>query len=266
MIRYRYLSLVAVIAGIVCGCAERQVPAEDSTPLADHPLAPVVKQLTAMKAQADKELLDYTCTITTRERVDGKYEERQFEAKVRSQPQAIYAKLVKPAAGGTEMLYDAGVNEDRLLVAQTDESNKRSVQKRKAWAQSTDCGTHTIPVPALSLHNLLERIIDVVEHDAEYGECRVRTLPPVKRQGVNTTCIEIVHPRFSRNFVFHKSLTFIDPQLNLPVGYETYDWPEKDGDEPALIARFEYTNIKPNVKLTADDFSPQNPNYRFRSE
>ena len=67
-----------------------------------------------------------------------------------------------------------------------------------------------------------------------------------------------------RNFLFHLARIFVDDELNLPIRYESYDWPEKPGGPPELIEEYTYLNLKLNNGFTDADFDIRNPNYQFR--
>ena len=66
-----------------------------------------------------------------------------------------------------------------------------------------------------------------------------------------------------REFRYHIARIFVDDELNLPVHYEAYDWPEKPGGEPILTERYTYLNLKLNNGFTDMDFDVRNPNYGF---
>jgi hypothetical protein len=47
---------------------------------------------------------------------------------------------------------------------------------------------------------------------------------------------------------------YIDNELELPVRFVAYDWPEKPGDQPLLLEDYSCCNLELNVNLTDDDF------------
>ena len=56
---------------------------------------------------------------------------------------------------------------------------------------------------------------------------------------------------------------YLDDQLNLPIRYEAYDWPDQPGDKPVLLEEYTYVNLKINQGLTDADFDVHNPQYGF---
>ena len=77
------------------------------------------------------------------------------------------------------------------------------------------------------------------------------------------TCIQVVHPVPRKNFTFNVARVYVDDELNLPVRYESYDWPDKPGGKPILLEEYTYTDIKMNNGFSDMDFSENNPKYHF---
>jgi len=107
-------------------------------------------------------------------------------------------------------------------------------------------------------------VVEVGEQDVKYGECSVKFYEGAKINNRVCTCIEVVHPVPRRNFLFHLARIFVDKELNLPIRYESYDWPPKAGAEPQLLEEYTYQNLKLNNGFTDLDFDTQNPKYGFR--
>ena len=57
---------------------------------------------------------------------------------------------------------------------------------------------------------------------------------------------------------------FIDKELNVPIRYAAYGWPEKKGGKPTLEEEYTYLNMKLNVGLTDADFNHENPKYNYK--
>ncbi len=53
-------------------------------------------------------------------------------------------------------------------------------------------------------------------------------------------------------------------ELNVPIRYESYDWPTEKGGEPILVEEYTYLNLKLNNGLTDLDFDVNNPKYQFK--
>lgn len=91
--------------------------------------------------------------------------------------------------------------------------------------------------------NLTKRLVEVAEEDKKFGECEVKFYQ-LKINKRSATCIQVVHPVPRKNFRFNKALVFVDDELNIPVRYESYDWPETQGGPPQLLEEYTYTDSK----------------------
>jgi hypothetical protein len=56
---------------------------------------------------------------------------------------------------------------------------------------------------------------------------------------------------------------FIDDELQVPIRYAAYGWPETEGGKPTLEEEYTYLDVALNVGLTSADFDPSNPAYDF---
>jgi outer membrane lipoprotein-sorting protein len=122
-----------------------------------------------------------------------------------------------------------------------------------------------LPKPTeIGVLNLTKRLIEVGEHDKKFGECDVNITKNAKINHRLCTCIQVVHPVPRRNFIFYMARIFVDDELNVPVRYESYDWPAAAGSKPPLLEEYTYTDLKINVGLTDADFDVSNPNYKFK--
>jgi len=107
------------------------------------------------------------------------------------------------------------------------------------------------------------RLGQVAQHDAQYGECNVQFCKNGTLGDRPCVCIQVVHPIPRREFRFHLARIYVDRELNLPIRYESYGWPEKANEAPPLLEQYTYTNLKFNAGLTDADFDTRNPNYQF---
>jgi hypothetical protein len=60
----------------------------------------------------------------------------------------------------------------------------------------------------------------------------------------------------------------VDDELNIPVRYESYDWPKTPGAAlnraEDLFEEYTYTDLKLNNGFTDADFDENNSKYNFR--
>ena len=55
----------------------------------------------------------------------------------------------------------------------------------------------------------------------------------------------------------------IDRKRSLLLMYRSFGWPENEGEDPPLLESYAYHDVVLNVGLTDEDFSPDNPDYKY---
>ena len=118
-------------------------------------------------------------------------------------------------------------------------------------------------ITEIGVENLAKRLVEVAEHDKQFGECEVNFFKDAKVNGRVCTCVQVVHPVPRRNFRFHLARVFIDDEYLIPIRYEAYDWPQEAGGQPVLMEEYTYMNVKINNGFTDADFDPKNAAYKF---
>ena len=71
------------------------------------------------------------------------------------------------------------------------------------------------------------------------------------------------HPTRRPEYEFSLAEVFIDDELQLPIRYVAYAWPEAGEKKGAVQESYTHLNIKVNVGLTDNDFDVNNQNYNF---
>ncbi len=236
----------------------------------EHPLDPALHVARVGLEKMRKEIRDYTAQIIKQERVGGRLGEEEFmDAKIRNPKpgesivMAVYLHFVKPASvAGREVIWVENKNRGRLMAH---EGGLKTFMggSFKPTGLIAMMGQR-YPITEIGLEILTERLIENGERDRQYGECEVEVDRDIELDGRPCTLITITHPHQREHFQFHIAKIYIDDQLDLPVGYEGYLWPEEPGGEPLLLERYFYRNIQLNAGLTNRDFNPNNPDYNFR--
>ena len=279
------LAALAVLASICMApratAQERQEPyqlAERPTPSSqaqtiltqrqpnEHPLMPALRW--AYSGRRDLEQLsDYSATMVKRERINGKLGEYEHMfVKVRHEPFSVYMRFLAPnKLKGQEVVYVQGANEGKLSAHGT------GIQKVLGTLQLEPTSLlamrgNRYPITELGVLNLVTRLVEIGERDTQFGECEVKFYPGAKIEDRVCTCIEVVHPVPRRNFLFHVARIYIDDELNVPIRYEAYEWPEIEGGKPVLTEEYTYLQIKLNNGYTDADFDVRNPNYQFSAK
>jgi hypothetical protein len=207
---------------------------------------------------------DYSCIVHKRERVDGQLGDHQaMFCKIRHQPFSVYMYFLSPPnLKGQEVIYVEGKNNGNIQAHSTGVKGIVGTVSLDPRGHMAMRGNR-YPITELGVLNLIQRLIEVGEHDANYGECDVQFLK-AKISGRPSTCIQVHHPVARRNFRFHLARIYVDDELNLPIRFESYDWPARQGGDPQLIEEYTYQNLKINNGFTELDFDVSNPKYGFR--
>ncbi len=249
--------------------ASRSTPAETESGPAqapqsgEHPLMPAIRWARE-GLENIRQIEDYSAVMVKRERVNGKEGEEEYAfVKVRHRPLSVYMYFLKPQTlQGREVIWIEGQNDGKMWAHGT------GIQKMFGTVSLSPTSPMAMqgnryPITEIGILNLVERLLEIGERDAQYGECEVKFHPNAKINDRTCTCIQVVHPVPRRNFLFHVARIFVDDELNVPVRYEAYDWPSEPGGEPQLIEQYTYLNLKLNNGFTDADFDHRNPQYRF---
>jgi hypothetical protein len=231
----------------------------------EHPLMPVLRWAYSGVGNVEK-IQDYSATVAKRERINGKVGDYEYMfVKLRQSPFSVYMCFLGPAdLKGQEVIFIEGQNEGNMLAHGVGLKNSVfGTVKIKPDGPIAMRGQR-YPLTELGILNLTRRLVEVGEQDVKYGECNVKFYEGAKINNRVCTCIEVVHPVPRRNFLYHLARIFVDKELNLPIRYESYDWPKEAGGAPELLEEYTYLNLKLNNGFTDADFDVKNPNYKFR--
>ncbi len=230
-----------------------------------HPLQPALDLARRGLANLQATIQDYSCTVVKRERIDGKLKDHEYLfAKVRHEPFSVYLYFLAPEdVKGQEVIWVDGRNDGNMLAHAG--SGVRAMIGTVALKPQSMIAMEgqRYPITEIGVKNLARRLVEVAEHDAQFGECDVNFFPGAKVNGRVCTCIQVVHPVPRRNFRFHLARVFIDDEYLIPIRYEAYDWPAEAGGLPVLMEEYTYMNVKTNNGFTDADFDPKNTAYKF---
>lgn len=265
---------VMFATAILCGISSQAVLAQDQTgnrtqntaaqQQEEHPMMPALRWANGELPRIEK-IEDYTCTLVKRELVDGELTDHQYMfMKVRHQPFSVYMYFLAPSnVKGQEALYVDGAYNNKLQAHGTGLTallKTFSLDPKGPLAMKGN----RYPITEVGILNLVKQLIEVGEHDSQYGECEVRVTKKAKVNDRICTMLEFTHPVPRREFRFHIARIFIDDEMNLPIRYEAYGWPKERGGKPVLLEEYTYVNLKLNQGLKDIDFSTNNPDYAFK--
>ena len=252
------------------GAAEGNAGAGDATAAVagQHPLEPALELAQRGLGQLRANVKDYSCTMVKRERIDGKLGEHQYIfVKIRHEPFSVYLYFLAPEdVKGQEVIYVAGRNDGNMLAHAGSgvRAMVGTVSLKPDGALAMTGNRYS--VTEIGVENLAKRLVEVAQHDKQFGECEVNFFPNAKVNGRVCTCVQVAHPVPRRNFRFHLARVFIDDELLIPVRYEAYDWPHEQGGQPVLMEEYTYMNVKTNNGFTDADFDPANAAYKFNGK
>ncbi|MFM9024474.1 MAG: DUF1571 domain-containing protein [Planctomycetaceae bacterium] len=249
------------------GLPQGNVGAPDAVPARPgvHPLEAAVDVAQKGLAAIQANIQDYSATVVKRERIDNKLGEHEYMfAKIRHEPFSVYLYFLAPdTVKGQEVIYVDGKNDGNML-AHAGSGVRAMVGTVSLKPQSTlAMQGNRYAVTEIGVENLARRLVEVAEHDKQFGECEVNFFPNAKVNGRVCTCVQVVHPVPRRNFRFHLARVFIDDEYTIPIRYEAYDWPQEAGGQPVLMEEYTYMNVKINNGFTDADFDPKNTAYKF---
>jgi hypothetical protein len=230
----------------------------------NHPLAPALQMAYASLNNIRNNIKDYQCTMVKHERINGKMADKEFMfLKVRHEPFSVYMYFLGPERiRGQEALYVAGKNNGNLLG--------HGVGLRRVVGTVPLVPTGAIamqgqryPITEIGVLNLTRRLIEVAEQDTRYGEVDVKFFKNAKINKRLVTCIQVMHPVKQPYFRFYLARVYVDDELNIPVRYEAFEWPQTPGGAPVPVEEYTYTDVKVNNGFTDVDFDENNPAYHF---
>ncbi len=233
-----------------------------------HPLEPALELAQRGLTQLRTTIKDYSCTVVKRERIDGKLGEHEYIfAKIRHEPFSVYLYFLAPeAVKGQEVIFVDGHNDGNMLAHAG--SGVRAMVGTVSLKPNGSLAMqgNRYAITEIGVENLAKRLVEVAEHDKQFGECEVNFYPNAKVNGRVCTCVQVVHPVPRRNFRFHLARVFIDDEFLIPIRYEAYDWPHEEGGQPVLMEEYTYMNVKINNGFTDADFDPKNTAYKFNAK
>ncbi len=247
-----------------------------AAPPRSHPLDPAVTMAERGLKRIETDIRDYTAILIKRERIGDKLSEHVYMfVKIRHEqrksgkvvvPFSVYLKFLQPKnVKGREVIYVRGRNGNKLIAHEPPSSVTNALVGRVSLAPDGILAMrgNRYPITEIGIKNLVTRLVQVAKEDRKRGECEVNFYKDAKINGRSCTKIEVKHPVRRSHFRFHIARIFIDDEMQIPVRYEAYDWPEKRGGSPVLLEEYTYIKVKLNVGLTDRDFDPDNPKYEF---
>ena len=239
-----------------------------------HPLDPAIKLAQDALVTFRQNVNDYNAIVVKRERINGTLGDHEYMyVKIRNerkkngkaQPFSVYMYFLKPEnTKGREVLYVKGNNNGKMLAHE----GKNNILHRfgSIWLKPDGpiaMKGQRYPVYELGIENLIVKLLEKGHRDRKRGECQVEFRKGAVVNGRRCTMLQVTHPVPRPYFDFHIAQIYIDDQLNVPIRYAAYLWPNKKGGKPQVLEEYTYIKLELNPGLTDKDFDPKNPNYNF---
>lgn len=264
------------LAAMVVSCLPVSSHAADESPRREHPLQPVVALAEDCLRRIDEQIHSYSCTFIKRERIGNELRPYEYAVmklrhrQIRNQrvvvPFAVYMRFLSPAdLAGREVLLVEGRHQGKVIARR---GGPRLPYMTLALDPHSELAMREsrYPLTEIGIRSLIHKLLEVGKEELAYGEIEVRYFTNAMVDDRRCTVMEVRHPVRRKYFRYHIARIFIDDQLQLPIRYASYDWPEREGGPPRLLEEYTYLDLKLNVPLSEEDFDYRNPNYDFRKD
>ena len=241
---------------------------------AEHPFDPLLAVAEKALQQTDETVTDYKAIIVSQVRVKGKLlPEQKVACKIRHPRTSggnqlgisVYMKFLSPASSADqEVIWVEGQHDGNLIAHTTGLMNIARFHLKPDSMLAMRNSRH--PITEIGFRNLMAKIVEQGTRDRKYGECEVTVKRNIGIEDRKCVMLEVMHPVKREHFEFHIARIYLDQELEIPIAYEGFSWPEEEGGEPVLEEKYFYTQLKLNVGLQDSDFDPSNPDYDYPAE
>src|SRR5262249_35358739 len=140
-----------------------------------HPLDMALELATKVQKNIDENVRDYTATVIKQERSGSDLKPEEIcEVKIRNQPFSVYMKFLSPEnLKGQEVIYVEGQNDGKLIGHAGSGAAALLGSKWLDPRGPIAMFGQRYPITELGILNLTKRLIEVGEHDRQFGECYV---------------------------------------------------------------------------------------------
>lgn len=260
-----FAAIVAIPAILVAVAVNASAEAKNDatqaeTPKKTYPLDAEIERGRARLVDMKRDIQDYSCVFTKRERVDGKllpYE--QMYMKVRHEPFSVWMYFFNPKdKEGQQAVWIEGRNNGKMIAQPAKGSLLHHLGPFKLDPKGSKAMEgNRYPITATGFVKMTEQLIAEGEaerkRDINDPQCEVKYFKNAKVADRICTVTQIKHPKLAK-FDYGMARIFVDDEWNIPIRFESYLWPEKPGGEYQPLEEYTYTNLKFNNSFTDADF------------
>jgi len=233
----------------------------DAFALPDHTTAEIielVKQdypalLKRSIANYERRVRDYTGMFHKQERIDGKLgPEQVISFKFKEKPFSVFMKWEKNAGPADRLLYVEGTGDNKMIVHPTGflswiKSVRQNPRSKTAMQSSL------YPCDRFGFKRVLERLLTTYQLARKHGGTQAKYLGTTMVDARSCLEIEITLPKL-QELRARRVVLKMDAEYLLPIVVISFD---AGGN---LIGRYVYKDLKFNVGLSDDHFTPERNN------
>lgn len=199
----------------------------------------------------------YTAVFHKQQRVAGELlAEETILLKYRKKPMSLYMKWIKAPYEGSELLYVAGWNRDRVRAHRG--GILRFVTRNLDPGDPALMAGNLRPVTSTGMGYLLQAVAMNARKAIKAGELAFSERGEETVYGRRTRVLEIVVPKKSaENYDGCRFVVSQDVESRILVRIRVYDRDDR------LVEAYAYENLRLNAPLADADFDPENPEYHF---
>jgi outer membrane lipoprotein-sorting protein len=199
----------------------------------------------------------YTAVFHKQQRVSGKLlPEETILLKCRRKPFSLYMKWMKAPYKGSELLYVAGWNQDRIRAHRG--GILRFITRNLDPRDPGLMAGNLRPVTSTGIGYLLETVATNLRKAVKGGELTFSERGKETVYGRNTQVLEVVVPKErAKDYDGYRYVINQDVESKILVRIRIYDRDDQ------LVENYGYENLDLNAPLADADFDPKNPEYHF---
>ncbi len=240
-------------AVVILSClASLALPLPAAATEAVHPWLEWIGRAETTLARVD----GYTCLYHKKEVVSPKVSTAGVMRLKFRKPFSVYLEWMNPNGTGGEAIYVDGWNRNRVRVHPGGfwDLLTFNLDVTSRWIMKAN--RH--PITRIGLGNLVAITRANVERGLAASEFAAIDRGPAVTFGRAVHVHEGVLPADpARGYHCRRSVIHVDDELGLPISMTNYDADDR------VFEEYGFESFNPAVELTAADFDPANPNYRF---
>ena len=199
----------------------------------------------------DSRYRDYTCTLQKQELIRGALGKPQtIDVSFMNTPFSVAMKWTENAPIGDRVLYIEGKYGNQMLVRPKGLLGK-IVGTVKRKPDGPEAMRNTLrPVSMFGFRRGMENLLKVYRQAQKAGDLKEEFGGYAKVGGRDAVCLIRYLPP-AKDYPAYITKVYIDTEYLVPICIEAYDWDEQPQ------ARYVYKDVKFNIGLADEDFTPQ---------